>query len=296
MNKNEFILSHSTPIGFLGLGIMGMPLVKRLIEEDYNVIVYNRTNEKALKLKKEYPQIKIAESYQSLAESAEIIFLLLSDNRACRQVLLHYPGNLSDYLKKDQTLVNLSTISPELSMRLDAELTCSYLEAPLVGSKQPAEQGELVLLTAGYKHVFEALEPIWKIWSKKTYYLGDVGTAARFKLVNNLIMSLSLLSLSEGMALAENLNLDMNILLDLFNHSVISSPLVQLKAKTIKNKDFTPNFPLKHAQKDLKYALRMAEHEKLSLPSASIANEIFKKEVSNGSSDDDFSAVSRYYQ
>ena len=296
MIKDDFILSHSTRIGFLGLGIMGTPLVEKLIKEGYNITVYNRTSDKSKKLKEKYPQIEIAESIKHLAENSQMIFLLISDDKACREVLLHYPGNLSDYLKQNQTLINLSTISPELSMRLDAELVCSYLEAPLVGSKIPAENGELVILTGGYRYIYEALEPIWQIWAKKTYYLGDVGTASRFKIVNNLIMSLSLLSLSEGMALADTMNLDMNILLDLFDHSVIASPLVQLKGDAIKNKNFEVNFPLKHAQKDIQYALRMAEFAKLSLPAASIANEIYKKELSNGSAEEDFSAVSKYYQ
>ncbi|XP_034692067.1 glyoxylate/succinic semialdehyde reductase 1-like [Vitis riparia] len=167
----------------------------------------------------------------------------------------------------------------------------SFLEAPVSGSKKPAEDGQLVILAAGEKALYDEAIPAFDIMGKKSFFLGQVGNGAKMKLVVNMIMGSMMNAFSEGLVLADRSGLNPHTLLDVLDLGGIANPMFRLKGPTMIQNNYSPAFPLKHQQKDMRLALALGDENAVSMPVAAAANEAFKKARSLGLGDLDFSAV-----
>lgn len=280
-------------IGLAGLGIMGSGIARRLAAAGCLYSLYNRNHEKAHTLSAELA-VNHVQTVDQLAQCS-VILIILSDDLACSGFLLH---ELKPHLKKEHLLINMTTISEKMSLQLKSELPCEYFEAPLIGSRLPAETGQLVLVTGGMKETHKKLQPLFKAISKYNKYIGDVGSAACVKIVNNQIMTLSLLALCEGIHLAEKSGINCSDLLDVIGQGAFANAMFEIKGRNILKENFETHFPLKHAQKDIRYAISLAEKKGAVLPVTAVANEIYRSvrkvsEEKNGNPD--FAAVSRFY-
>ncbi|XP_022152653.1 glyoxylate/succinic semialdehyde reductase 2, chloroplastic-like isoform X2 [Momordica charantia] len=253
-------------VGFLGLGIMGAPMAQNLIKSGCDVTVWNRTRSKC------DPLINLgAKKWQHLVISHLQCLLILR---------VQY--------------VDVSTVDDATSKLISARIKDTgalFLEAPVSGSKKPAEDGQLIFLTAGDKSLYETVAPFLDIMGKSRFYLGDVGNGAAMKLVVNMIMGSMMAAFSEGMLLSEKVGLDPSVLIEVVSQGAISAPMYSTKGPSMIKSYYPTAFPLKHQQKDLRLALGLAESVSQSTPIAAAANELYKVAKSHGLSDQDFSAV-----
>ncbi|XP_038905815.1 glyoxylate/succinic semialdehyde reductase 2, chloroplastic-like isoform X3 [Benincasa hispida] len=190
--------------------------------------------------------------------------------------------------------VDVSTVDDTTSKLISARIKDAgalFLEAPVSGSKKPAEDGQLIFLTAGDKSLYETVAPFLDIMGKSRFYLGDVGNGAAMKLVVNMIMGSMMAAFSEGLLLSEKVGLDPNDVVEVISQGAISAPMYKLKGPAMIKSHYPTAFPLKHQQKDLRLALGLAESVSQSTPIAAAANELYKVAKSHGLSDQDFSAV-----
>lgn len=281
-------------IGFVGLGIMGSAMATNLIKAGFMVTVWNRSADKcALPAQM---GAGVAGSPRAVAECSDIVIAMMADPFAVQSVRDGLDGILAG-LKPGSGYLDMSTVDVETakeSARLTHAKGAQFLEAPVAGSRKPAEDASLTIMAAGDRKLYDRSLPILEKMGKKILFLGEAGNAARMKLANNLVMSGMLTALCEGMALASGSGLDTAQLLEVLDSGAVSNPMFRLKGPQIAaNKEFPTAFPLKHMQKDLRLALRLAEKIGQPLFVTATVNELYKKALAEGFGDADFAAVSR---
>ncbi|MBW4054862.1 MAG: NAD(P)-dependent oxidoreductase [Proteobacteria bacterium] len=281
-------------IGFVGLGIMGSSMAENLIKAGFQVTVWNRTADKCRLLAEK--GARVADSPRAVAECSDVVIAMMANPRAVESVRDGEEGIIAG-LKPGTGYLDMSTVDAETSIesaRLAHEKGVLFLEAPVSGSRQPAEAGTLIIMASGDRELYDRSLPALEKMGKKVLFLGDVGNAARMKLANNLVMSGMLTALCEGMALASGSGLDTAQFLDVLDSGAISNPMFRLKGPQIAaNKEFPTAFPLKHMQKDLRLALRLAEEVGQPLFVTAAVNELYKKALAEGFGEFDSAAVSR---
>lgn len=281
-------------IGFIGLGIMGSAMATNLLKAGLSVTVWNRSLDKCVPLQK--LGAVLAESPRSLAENSDLVVAMMATPDAVVAVRDGAEGIVAG-LSSGKGFVDMSTVDAETSLesaRLVHGKGALFLEAPVAGSRKPAEDATLTIMTAGDRELYDSSLPILGVMGKKILFLGDTGKAARMKLTNNLVMCGALTALCEGLSLAENCGIDPAQLLEVLDSGAVANAMFRLKGPQISaNKEFPVAFPLKHMQKDLRLALRLAEEVGQPLFATAIINELYKSAVAKGCGDEDFAAVSR---
>ncbi|KAH7620507.1 putative Glyoxylate/succinic semialdehyde reductase 2, chloroplastic [Nannochloris sp. 'desiccata'] len=281
-----------TRIGFVGLGIMGYAMAFNLLNAGYSLTVWNRSPGKCDDLAA--GGAAVANSPADVVKNSDIIFAMLSDREACLEVALGQDG-IAGVMTEGKGYVDVSTVDAATAIKVATAVRSNgglYLEAPVSGSKGPAEQGQLIFLTGGDEELFSASAPLLDVMGKASFFLGEVGAGARMKLVANMVMGSMMAALAEGLTLAESSGLDKKDVVDVLNLGAMACPMFALKgAAMVEGKYMTPAFPLKHQQKDLKYALELAQEVGLQVPTAVAANGEFEKAMVKGLGDADFSAV-----
>jgi 3-hydroxyisobutyrate dehydrogenase/glyoxylate/succinic semialdehyde reductase len=278
-------------IGFIGLGIMGSRMATNLSEAGYTLNIYNRTQSKTKELKIENAHIK--NSPAAVAAESDVVITMLSTPEAVQEVALAEDGLVSG-MSKGKVWMDCSTVNPSFSKQM-AELSNSlgfnFLDAPVAGSLIPAEKGELVFLVGGKKGVVKYCDPLFKIMGKKTIHVGENGMGSALKLVNNLIMGISMYGFVEGLLLGESLGIDKEKIFEILNGSPIAAPMIQMKRKKIENNDYSPEFPLQWLQKDLHLAADTAYENNIPLPATNAIKEIFALAKKAGMGEKDFTAI-----
>ena len=164
-------------------------------------------------------------------------------------------------------------------------------QAPVSGTKKPAIDGTLIILTAGARQLYDTALPAFDEMGKKSYFLGDVGNGAKMKLVVNMVMGSMMGGFCEGLALAKESGLELAELLDVLSIGALSNPMFNIKGPSMLQHEYPPAFPLKHQQKDTRLALALGDEVGQATPVAAAANELFKKARQMGLADADMSGV-----
>lgn len=278
-------------IGFLGLGIMGKAMAVNLLRSGHRVTVWNRTLSKCNELLEQ--GASVGETPAAVIEKCKYTIAMLSDPSAALSVVFDKDGVL-EKMCSGKGYIDMSTVDADTSSKISEAITKKggqFLEAPVSGSKKPAEDGQLVILAAGEKSLYEEVIPAFNVLGKKSFFLGKVGNGANMKLVVNMIMGSMLNALSEGLSLAGKSGLEQKTLLDVLDLGAIANPMFKLKGPAMIQNNYPPAFPLKHQQKDMRLALALGDENAVAMPVAAAANEAFKKARSMGLGDLDFSAV-----
>ncbi|XP_012490974.2 glyoxylate/succinic semialdehyde reductase 1 [Gossypium raimondii] len=278
-------------VGFLGLGIMGKAMSMNLLKNGFKVTVWNRTLSKCDEVVAH--GASVGETPAEVVKKCNITIAILSDPAAALSVVFDKDGVL-DQICSGKGYIDMSTVDPETSWKISEAIALKgghFLEAPVSGSKQPAETGQLVILAAGDKALYEEAVPAFDVLGKKSFFLGPVGNGAKMKLVVNMIMGSVMNAFSEGLTLAERSGLNPHSLLDVLDLGGIANPMFRGKGPEMVKDNYSPAFPLKHQQKDMRLALALGDQNAVSMPVAAAANEAFKKARSMGLGDLDFSAV-----
>mmetsp|Transcript_13682 Transcript_13682/g.35150 ORF Transcript_13682/g.35150 Transcript_13682/m.35150 type:complete len:406 (+) Transcript_13682:156-1373(+) len=285
-----------TTLGFVGMGIMGVPMALNLVRAGYSVVVWNRSTAKCVPLKE--AGAVVARSPAEVARQSDVVFGMLSDPFAAYSVACR-PGGVVEGLCEGKGYVDVSTVDPFTARQIQDGVRAAgaqFLEAPVSGSKGPAEQGQLIFLTAGTRELYDRVAHPLEVMGKASFYLGDVGKGANMKLVVNMIMGSMMAAFSEGMALAERTGLSQQDLLDVVSLGAIASPMFALKGPAMMEGSFPAAFPLKHQAKDLRLALEVAELMEAELPVSDATLGAYERAERLGLGEQDFSAVLRALQ
>ena len=273
---------------------MGSAMAANLLKAGFEVTVWNRSADKCGPLAA--LGAAVADSPRSVAEASEIVFAMMATPQAVEAVRDGENGIIAG-LGLGKGYVDMSTIdakTSQTSARLAHERGALFLEAPVAGSRKPAEDATLTIMAAGDRELYDRSQPALEKMGKKCLYLGAVGNAARMKLANNLVMGGMLTALAEGLALAAGSGLETAQLLEILDSGALSNPMFRMKGEMIaRNGEFPAAFPLKHMQKDLRLALRLAEENGLPLFATATVNELYKAALAQNLGDSDFAAVGR---
>jgi 3-hydroxyisobutyrate dehydrogenase-like beta-hydroxyacid dehydrogenase len=277
--------------GFLGLGIMGAPMAGNLIKAGYEITVWNRTGAKCKPLVA--LGAKRADSPAEVVAATDVTFAMLADPEAASEVVFT-SGGVIEGMTDGKGYVDMSTVDEGTSRRISNAVIAAggrFLEAPVSGTKKPAEDGTLIILAAGNETLYEDASPLLDLMGNKRVFLGEVGQAARMKLVVNMIMGGMMSSFCEGLALGTKGGLGSGEILDVLAAGALANPMFAGKGSLISRGEFGPAFPLKHMQKDLRLAVELGDILGQSVPSAGVANQTFLQAMAAGLGDEDFSAV-----
>jgi 3-hydroxyisobutyrate dehydrogenase len=277
-------------IGLIGTGIMGSAIARRLLAKGYELIVYNRTREKAERLK--IFNVRVADTPKQIAEESQLILTVLKDADAVRSVCFDEDGII--HAKKAVTLADVSTISPIHSREIADKLykhNIIMIDTPVMGGPPLAENGELIVMAAGNKDILVKYEDVFKAISKKIFYLGKNGSGCGMKLAMNLQIAMLALALSEGMTLVNGLGLDPEKFLTILNSTYFKTGMSERKGPKMAKHNFEKTFALSMMLKDL-YAINFtAKEHNLALPMSSMAEEVYRMATNLGYDDIDYTGI-----
>jgi glyoxylate/succinic semialdehyde reductase len=281
-------------VGFIGLGIMGSRMADNLLKKGNELVVYNRTREKAEPLVA--GGAVFAETPSKVAESVTVIITMLTDPGAVTATALGENGFL-DRFAKGSLWIDCSTVNPSFSKKMADECMTRgirFLDAPVAGSKIPAEQGKLVFFLGGDKKDVEFSMPLIETMGKTAIHTGGHGMGTAMKMVNNILLAGAMALFSEGILLGETLGISRDVLLNAILSSPVAAPFLALKKPLIESETFEPQFPLRLMHKDLHLASVTAYECGVATPCAHAIKEVFALAVRDGLGGEDFAALYKY--
>ena len=277
-------------IGFIGTGLMGLPMAQRVLDASLPLVAYNRTPDKLEPLRE--AGVEIASAPDSLIRDSTCIVLMLTNIQAIREVLL------AENSRKElggKTIIQMGTIAPTESKSLQAEVEAAggnYLEAPVLGSIPEAKAGKLIVMVGSSPAQFEEWAKVLKCFGPEPLLVGPVGTAAAVKLaLNQLIGSLtSAFATSLGFVLRQGVEVD--LFMQILRESALYAPTFDKKLQRMVDRNYdNPNFPTKHLLKDTNLFLAEAESLKVSTSVVAAVSSILARALEMGLADEDYSAL-----
>ncbi|MGA2851783.1 MAG: NAD(P)-dependent oxidoreductase [Terracidiphilus sp.] len=267
-------------VGFIGLGLMGSRLARRLDSFGWRVRAWNRSPEPAEQLSKW--GLAIAPSIADLVTGSDVILSSLANDDAVRSVYFDKSGVFS-VAKPGTIILEMSTISPGLSRQLHQEASTrgvKLLDVAISGSTPAVDAGTVTLLAGGDKETFEQCVPIFHSIARQWFLIGPGSSGVQMKLVVNLLLSLDMQGLAEAVSLGDHLQIDRNILLHVLSKTAVIAPAMAGKIAKIKDGDYSPEFPLRLMSKDMDLVMDAAKESGAELPAASIAQSLLASGVS----------------
>ncbi|XP_018092165.1 putative oxidoreductase GLYR1 isoform X2 [Xenopus laevis] len=292
---NGSIIPTDKKVGFLGLGLMGSGIVSNLLKMGHSVTVWNRTAEKCDLFIQE--GALMGRTPAEVVSTCDITFACVADPKAAKDLVLG-PSGVLQGIRPGKCYVDMSTVDPETVTEL-AQVIVSrggrFLEAPVSGNQQLSNDGMLVILAAGDQGVYEDCMSCFLAMGKTSFFLGEVGNAARMMLILNMVQGSFMATIAEGMTLAQVTGQSQQTLLDILNQGQLASIFLDQKCQNILQGNFKPDFYLKYIQKDLRLAIALGDSVNHPTPMAAAANEVYKRAKALDQSDNDMSAVYRAY-
>lgn len=278
-------------LGFVGLGVMGSRMAKRLLDAGHSVTGYNRTKPKAQWLLD--AGMKWADSPRAAIESSEAVFSMIANNSALRAVTEGKEGILAG-LSTGKIYIEMSTVSPaairEIAKQVEAT-GAEMLDAPVSGSSITLEEGKLSFMVGGKPEVFQKVLTYLQAIGPRAIYVGGHGLAAAMKVATNLSLAVQMLAFSEGLLLAEKSGIARATAAEVLFNSVIASPMVKYRGPFVLNMPDEALFDVNMMQKDLLLALEMGRQLDVPLPTAAVTNEFLTAARGMGLADKDFAIV-----
>jgi 3-hydroxyisobutyrate dehydrogenase/glyoxylate/succinic semialdehyde reductase len=279
-------------IGFIGLGIMGSRMAANLLKKGHEIVVYNRTKEKANAL---IAQGALwADSPAEVAKHVNILFTMLSRPDAVAETALLGKRSFLETLLPNSLWVDCSTVNPSFSKLMAGEAKARgvrFLDAPVAGSKGPAESGQLLFFVGGDKADVETARPLFEAMGKAVFHLGGHGMGSAMKMVNNIMLNAAMTAFSEAVVLGESLGIPKATMLDTLANSPVVAPFLHLKRQKIEQGTFEVEFPLQWAHKDLHLAVETAYEAGVAMPVVNAVKEVYALALRRGLGEQDFSAV-----
>jgi len=278
-------------LGYVGLGVMGSSVTRRLLDAGHTVHVWNRTREKAEPLLEAGAQW--ADSPREVAERADIVFTMVTNTAAVRAVFEGDDGILAG-LTPGKIYVDMSTASPANSRALAEQVEAAgaqMLDSPVSGTSITVDQGKASLMVGGDADAFERAKPILEAIGPKVFHMGGNGTAVGLKIAINLSLAVQMLAFSEGVLLAEKSGIDRERVVEAMLASVIASPMVAYRGPLVLGHPDEVWFDCHMMQKDMNLALEMGRELEVPLPTTAVTNEFLTAANGMGIGDKDFAVI-----
>jgi len=278
-------------IGLIGTGMLGTAVGLHLLESGFQVTAYNRTAEKTENLKNKGAIIAL--SPKEVAEESEIVITVVKDANAVKQVSFEKDGIV--FGKHENLIVcDMSTISPLDSKIISKKFldnSIVMLDIPVMGGPNVAINGELVMMVAGNKLVFEKCKEVFDVIASKVFFLGESGTAHAIKLAMNLQITMLALALSEGILFSKAAKIDPKVFLEILNSTYFKTGMSENKAYKMIQDNFEATFTLENLKKDISTIFETARSYGLELPMTKVAKETYENAVKEGFGNLDYTGV-----
>jgi 3-hydroxyisobutyrate dehydrogenase len=278
-------------IGFIGLGVMGQPMALRLARAGQSVVVWNRSAEKCEPLRA--AGASVAENPAEVFRRARITILMMVDSDATDAVLKRGTAAFSDNVS-GRIIVSMGTNAAEYSRALEADIVAAggrYVEAPVSGSRKPAEAGELVAMLAGEADAVAELRPLLSPMCKETVVCGEVPSALLMKLSVNLFLITMVTGLAESFHFAERHRLDLDRFVEVLNAGPMASAVSRIKLEKLLHGDFAAQALITDVLKNSRLVAEAARHAKVASPLLDASHALYKETVELGCGSEDMAAV-----
>jgi 3-hydroxyisobutyrate dehydrogenase len=275
-----------TTVAVLGTGYMGAPMARNIATAGHVVRVWNRSRDKADPLAAH--GITVADTPADAVHGADVVVTMLSDGPVVAEVI----DRAADALPAGTLWLQMSTVGDRWTTTLAeraSELDVTFIDAPVLGTKQPAESGQLTVLAAGAQDVRAVVAPLFDAVGSRTIWLDEAGQASRLKLVVNAWVIALTAALAESLALAEHLDLDPQTFLDAIDGGPVGAPYAQIKGPLMIDGDYPTSFPSRLARKDIELVLEAGFPLPLRIADAAAAH--FAAAVDAGHGDADMAAI-----
>jgi 3-hydroxyisobutyrate dehydrogenase-like beta-hydroxyacid dehydrogenase len=273
-------------LGFIGLGYMGSRIAKRLAAPGFSVAAFDRDRQKAEELAPS--GISPMDAIQTLARDADVVLSCVGDDDAVRAVYGGPDGVIAN-AQPETLIIEMSTVRPETSRWLHQkgkERGMDVLDVAISGSTPAAEQGALTLLGGGDREVFDAAQPIFRAIAAQWFHMGPSGSGTTMKLVVNALLGVGMQAIAEAAAFGEKAGLERDRLLEVLAQTKVVAPAHVGKIAQARANDYSPQFPLRHMNKDFRLILEEAARVEASMPATAAAQQVNITEAAKGAEED----------
>ena len=278
-------------IGFIGLGLMGTPIVLNLLKAGFEVTVWNRTREKAAPVLE--AGASWAETIPALAGQSDVVMMMVTDAAASEAVICG-PDGVLDHARNGTILVDMGSIAPEMSRSLAdraAARGVAMLDAPVTGNPNVARNGKLGIMVGGDREVLDRVRPVLEALSAVIVHAGPSGAGSTLKLVNNLILGVAIEAVAEALVLARKAGIDPDCVRQITSVGGARTGAMETRGARMIAGDFSPHFSTDNMHKDLSTALRLADSLGAAAPVGAAALEILQAARAQGKGSMDSAVV-----
>ncbi len=266
-------------IAWIGTGIMGAPMARRLIRAGHRVRVFNRSLHKAAALAADGAEVALGPD--EAASGASLIFLMLPDTPDVEQAI----ASIEPALEAGQMIVDMSTIAPAAARAFSADLSArgvDFLDAPVSGGESGAIEGSLTIMVGGTEDAFSRARPVLESLGKRITHMGPAGSGQMTKLVNQVAVAVTLEATVEALTLATRGGLDPKLVLEAIGAGAASSWQLNNLGPKIIARDYRPGFFIKLIRKDLRLVAEVARESRTALPGLSLVSSMFDSAAALG--------------
>ena len=280
-------------VGFIGLGIMGLPMAKNLMQAGYDLSVHNRSPEKAQELGEQ--GATVATSPREVAENSDVIITMLPDSPQVREVVAG-EGGLLEGITEGSLIIDMSTISPVVTEELAEavkEKGASMLDAPVSGGDVGAIEGTLSIMVGGEEGDFQRAEPLFEAMGKTITHVGPIGAGQVTKAANQVVVALTIEAVSEALVLGSAGGVAPEKILDVLSGGLAGNKVMEVKREKFLSHKFDPGFRSELHHKDTGIALAAGREYGVVLPVTAIVDQMLLAMMKKGWGGEDHSALLR---
>ena len=282
-----------TAIGFIGTGIMGVPMAGHLLNGGHDVITAVHRTPPAQELLDK--GIRVAGNAREVAEQSDVIIIIVPDTPQVESVLFGEDG-IAAGLSSGKLVIDMSSISPIETQRFAKginDLGCDYLDAPVSGGEVGAKAASLTIMVGGTEAAFDRAQPIFELMGKNITLVGGNGSGQITKVANQIVVALNIEAVAEALVFASKAGADPAKVRQALMGGLATSRILEVHGERMINRTFDPGFRIELHQKDLNLALQGAKSLGVSLPNTATAQELFNACAANGGSGWDHSGMVR---
>lgn len=282
---------EETTVGFVGLGIMGLPMAGRLLQAGYTVQAHNRSQGPVQALAEQ--GARPVDSPAAAANGADVVICMLPNSPDVEQVVLGQNG-IGGSIPRGATLIDMSTISPVTSRHIAQSLAARgvrTLDAPVSGGEQGAIDGALTIMVGGDREVFMLCEPLLQVMGNSVNHIGETGAGQVAKACNQIIVAGTIQAVSEALTLAARSGVDPGQVRNALLGGFAGSKILEVHGQRIIDRAFQPGFKAALHHKDLDIALETGATAGVSLQTTALLKELFTVLIAHGAGDADHSAL-----
>jgi 2-hydroxy-3-oxopropionate reductase len=278
-------------IGFIGLGVMGDPMARNLIEAGHSLVVHSRSPEPVEALAK--AGAEVASGPREVGERSDVVITMLPDSAAVESVVLGEDGVLAGATEGD-LLIDMSTIHPTVAVsiaRAAAERGVAALDAPVSGGDVGAQQGTLSIMVGGETGDVERARPLLEVLGKTIVHVGEPGAGQVVKACNQVVVAVTIAAVSEALVLGSKAGVDPKRILDVLGGGLAANKVMEMRRTNFLEHDFTPGFRIDLHHKDLNIALESGDAFGVPLPVTGLVQQYMRALRAKGHGGDDHSGL-----